>query len=142
LREAVFFREVERLDDFRLLDLRLVDFLLGDLRLLDFRLLDFLLEDFLVADFRVLDFLLADFFLADFFEGTFAPASRASDKPIAIACFLLFTVLPEPPLFNLPRLRSCMARFTFSPAFLPYFAIALSIELKFESMNPVQQAQE
>ena len=137
MRDAVFFRVPELLEDFRLLDLRLLVFLPGVLRLLDLRLLDLRLLDFLLPD-----FLLDDFFLADFFDGTFAPASRASDKPIAIACFLLFTVLPERPLFSVPRLRSCMARFTFAPALLPYFAIALSIELKFESMNPVQQAEE
>jgi hypothetical protein len=27
----------------------------------------------------------------DFFAGTFAPARRASERPIAIACFRLFT---------------------------------------------------
>src|SRR5205807_1679051 len=77
----------------------LVDFLRDDLRPEDFRLEDFLPEDF--------------FFEDDFFAGTLAPSRRASDKPIAIACLRLFTVLPERPLFSLPRLRSCMARFTF-----------------------------
>src|SRR6185369_1624147 len=60
-----------------------------------------------------------------FLEGTFPPASRASDRPIAIACFLLVTFLPERPLFNSRRFISCMAFSTFSPAFLPYLAINL-----------------
>ena len=55
------------------------------------------------------------------FFGTFAPDRRASDKPIAIACFLLVTFLPELPLRSVPRLRSRMTFSTFSPAFFPYF---------------------
>src|ERR1044071_7387894 len=58
-----------------------------------------------------------------FFLGTLAPERRASDKPMAIACLRLFTRLPELPLFSVPRLRSCIARSTFSPAFLPYLAM-------------------
>src|SRR5262249_13373107 len=64
------------------------------------------------------------FFDADFrFFGTFAPASRASERPIAMACSRLVTRLPERPLFNVPRLRSRLARSTFSPAFFPYLAM-------------------
>jgi hypothetical protein len=81
---------------------------------------DFLDEDFFFVDLRD-DFLLA-FLRADFFAGTFAPSRRASARPIAIACFLLFTLRPERPLFSVPRLRSCIARFTFDPAFLLYLA--------------------
>ena len=93
-----------RLLDLRAVDLRLLDFLLLlDLRAVDLRLLDF----FLLADFLRL----VDFFRDDFFAGTLPPALRASDRPIAIACSLLFTFLPEP-LFSVPRLRSCIARFT------------------------------
>lgn len=33
----------------------------------------------------------------DFFEGTLAPFFRASDRPMAIACFRLFTRPPLPP---------------------------------------------
>ena len=62
-------------------------------------------------------------FLEERFLGTFAPALRASERPIAIACFLLFTFLPERPLFKVPFLRSCIALFTFFCAFFPYFAI-------------------
>src|SRR5712691_8024326 len=62
-------------------------------------------------------------FLELFFFGTFAPASRASERPMAIACLRLVTRRPERPLFNVPRLRSCIARSTFSAAFFPYLAI-------------------
>ena len=43
-------------------------------------------------------------FLAFFFFGTFAPARRASDRPMAIACFLLLTFLPDLPLLSVPAL--------------------------------------
>jgi hypothetical protein len=56
-------------------------------------------------------------------RGTFAPARRACDRPIAIACLRLFTFLPERPLLSVPRLRSCIAFLTFCCAFLPYLAI-------------------
>jgi hypothetical protein len=52
--------------------------------------------------------------------GTFAPDRRASDKPIAIACFRLVTVLPLPPDFSRPRFISCIARSTFVEAFFEY----------------------
>src|SRR5262245_20777679 len=55
--------------------------------------------------------------------GTFAPDSRASERPMAIACLRLVTRLPERPLFSVPRFRSRIARSTFSPAFLPYLAM-------------------
>lgn len=48
-----------------------------------------------------------------FFFGIFAPALRASDRPIAMACLRLFTFLPDLPLFSVPRFISCMARSTF-----------------------------
>jgi hypothetical protein len=59
--------------------------------------------------------------LAARLEGTFLPARRASDNPIAIACFRLVTLRPELPLFNVPRLRSCMAFSTFFEAASLYF---------------------
>ena len=62
--------------------------------------------------FLPLDFLPDDLLDDDFFFGTLAPDFRASDKPIAIACFLLFTFLPLRPLFNVPAFFSCIARFT------------------------------
>jgi hypothetical protein len=60
------------------------------------------------------------FFRVVRFRGTFAPALRASDKPMAIACLRLLTFLPERPLRSFPDLRSCIARSTFFPAFFPY----------------------
>jgi hypothetical protein len=60
-------------------------------------------------------------------RGTLAPERRACDSPIAIACLRLLTFLPDRPLLSVPRLRSCIARFTLRCAFLPYFlAIAAS----------------
>src|SRR5881394_4054323 len=70
------------------------------------------------------DFFFEDFFFEDFFLGTLPPSFRASDSPIAIACFLLVTFLPDLPLFKVPSLRSCIAFLTFFCAFFPYFAIA------------------
>ena len=71
-----------------------------------------------------------DFFLRpDFFFVTFAPRLRACDNPMAIACFLLFTFLPDRPLLSVPALRFFMARPTFFAApleylrFLAFFAI-------------------
>jgi uncharacterized protein YjbI with pentapeptide repeats len=120
LRELDFFEELDFFADFfRLVDLRLVDLRLLDLRAVDLRLLDLRL-----ALLRLDDFFAADFLRDDFFAGTLPPSLRASERPIAIACSLLFTVLPEP-LLSLPRLRSCIARFTLSWAFLPYFAIVV-----------------
>ena len=53
--------------------------------------------------------------------GTFAPALRASERPIAIACLRLVTFRPERPLRSVPRLRSRMTFSTFFDAFLLYF---------------------
>jgi hypothetical protein len=55
-------------------------------------------------------------------EGTFAPFSRASLSPIAIACFLLRTFRPEP-LVNVPFFRRRIADATRFEADFPYFAI-------------------
>lgn len=63
-----------------------------------------------------------DFEEDDFF-GTFSPFSLASDKPIAIACFLEVTFLPLLPLFNLPSCISCITFSTFFPAPFEYLAI-------------------
>jgi hypothetical protein len=65
------------------------------------------------------------FFLREDFLrfGTFAPARRASERPMAIACLRLRTFLPERPLRSLPRFLSCIARFTFARAFFPYLAM-------------------
>jgi hypothetical protein len=48
-----------------------------------------------------------------------APARRASDNPMAIACFRLVTFLPLRPLFSVPRFFSRIARLTLADAFLP-----------------------
>jgi hypothetical protein len=64
--------------------------------------------------------------------GTLAPFLRASERPMAIACFLLLTVPPLPPLpdFNVPRfLRRIALRTVFAAAF-PYLAIVISFSVK------------
>src|SRR5690606_17764671 len=91
-------------------------------------------EDFFLEDFRA-DFFadfLADFFAA-FLRGTLPPASRASDKPMAMACLRLLTFRPEPPLLSLPSFISCMARPTFSDALRPYFFFAFFFAIGFSS---------
>jgi hypothetical protein len=60
-------------------------------------------------------------FFAAFFFGTFAPAARASERPIAIACLRLLTFRPERPLFNVPAFRFFIARPTLADAFFEYF---------------------
>jgi hypothetical protein len=60
---------------------------------------------------------------ADFLLGTFLPFARASESPVAIACFLLLTVLPLFPLLSVPALRRSMAPFTSPDADLEYRAI-------------------
>jgi len=62
----------------------------------------------------------------DDLRGTFAPFSRASLRPIAIACFRLLTRRPERPLFSVPRFRRRIADSTLFDAFLPYLAIETS----------------
>jgi hypothetical protein len=71
-------------------------------------------------DFRFFEALRFFDFFADFRDGTFLPSRRASDSPIAIACFRLLTLRPERPLFNVPALRFFMARPTLADAFLEY----------------------
>jgi hypothetical protein len=56
----------------------------------------------------------------DRLRGTFAPFSRASESPIAIACSRLFTFRPLP-LLSVPFLRRRIALSTRLPAALPYF---------------------
>jgi hypothetical protein len=63
---------------------------------------------------------LALLFLAACF-GTLAPSLRASERPIAIACFRLLTLRPERPLFSVPALRFFIARSTLVDAFFEYF---------------------
>jgi hypothetical protein len=56
-----------------------------------------------------------------FFAGTFVPFLRASDNPIAIACFGFFTLRPDLPDSSLPRFILCIARSTFFEALGLYF---------------------
>jgi hypothetical protein len=56
----------------------------------------------------------------DFFAGgTFPPSRRASESPMAMACFRLVTFFPDP-LFSVPRLYLCISVSTLSDAFFPY----------------------
>jgi hypothetical protein len=64
----------------------------------------------------------ANYFLDFFFFGTFAPFLRASDSPIAIACFWLVTFLPDLPLLSVPFFFFLTARLTELLAFLLYLA--------------------
>jgi hypothetical protein len=57
------------------------------------------------------------------FRGTFAPFFRASDKPIAIACFRLFTVRPLLPDLSVPFFLLRIALSTRFEAALPYFRL-------------------
>ncbi len=57
---------------------------------------------------------------ADFLFGTFAPFLRASDRPIAMACFLLVTFPPVPDRSE-PRFRRRIALSTVFAAARPYF---------------------
>jgi len=61
----------------------------------------------------------------DRFFGTFAPFARASESPMAIACFLLFTAPPFPPRpeRRVPCLRRRIALRTDFAAAFPYLAI-------------------
>jgi hypothetical protein len=58
----------------------------------------------------------------DFFLGTLAPFLRASDRPMAMACFRLFTLPPLPPLpeLSVPRFLRRIALSTLLLAALPY----------------------
>jgi hypothetical protein len=51
---------------------------------------------------------------AFFFFGTFFPAFRAFESPMAMACLrlLIFPALPPGPLFALPRLKRFISFFT------------------------------
>ena len=61
----------------------------------------------------------------DFFLGTFAPFLRASESPMAIACFLLLTLPPLPrfPDFRVPCFLRLIALATVFFAVRPYLAI-------------------
>jgi hypothetical protein len=86
--------------------------------------------------FRFTDFFLVVFFAAFFLGGTFLPSLRASDSQIAIACFRLFTVYPEPPLFKVPALRLRSARPTFADAVREYFRAMMVSPLNGNQSRP------
>jgi hypothetical protein len=58
----------------------------------------------------------------DLRRGTFAPFFLASFRAMAIACFRLFTLRPEP-LFSVPFFLRRIVDSTFFEADLPYFAM-------------------
>lgn len=84
-----------------------------------------------MAYFFVANFLEARFFAPDAFSlgggGILAPFSLASDRPIAIACFLLFTVAPLPDL-NVPFFFRRMALSTDLPAVFEYLGIMIKLK--------------
>jgi hypothetical protein len=59
-------------------------------------------------------------------RGTFAPFSRASFNPIAIACLRLLTFRPEPD-FSVPRFRRRIALSTVLDAFFEYRLFAMAV---------------
>jgi len=69
-----------------------------------------------------------------FLAGTFFPALRASDNPIAIACFLLVTLLPLRPLFNFPCFIARISRSTLFPAAGEYLRVDLLLLVDFFSV--------
>ena len=62
-----------------------------------------------------------------FFGGTFFPALRAFDSPMAMACFLLLTFLPLP-LFSLPFFIAFISVSTLLPAALLYFRVLFLLD--------------
>jgi hypothetical protein len=125
-------RLILRTDERLAVDFLAVDFFAVDRFAVDFRAVVFFAVEFLAVVFRAVDFRADDFFADDFLAedffaddcgGTFAPSSRASERPIAIACFWLVTRPPCPalPRFNVPVLRRCIALFTLLDAARPYF---------------------
>jgi hypothetical protein len=57
----------------------------------------------------------------DFFAGTFFPAFRAFESPMAMACFLLFTFLPLRPDLSWPFFIAFISVSTLFPAAREYF---------------------
>jgi hypothetical protein len=66
-----------------------------------------------------------------FLAGTFNPALRDSDSPIAMACFLLVTFLPLRPLFNFPCFIARISLSTLSPAAGEYLRDDLLLPVDF-----------
>jgi hypothetical protein len=115
---ALDFRAVERLAVLRLLAARFVDERFVDDRFAPprFAVLRFAVPRFAAPRFAVLRFRPVRF------DGTFAPFSRASDRPIAIACLRLVTRPPWPafPRLSVPLFRRRIALSTDLPAPRPY----------------------
>jgi len=91
-------------------------------------------QDFLVFRDFFLGLLFWEVFLVLFFAflaGTFLPALRASERPMAIACFRLLTFLPERPLFNVPFFVLRTARATFFDAAFEYLRAMHSLRVWF-----------
>jgi hypothetical protein len=62
----------------------------------------------------------------------------ASESPMAIACFVLLTLVPLLPLFKVPSFSLCIARLTNRCAVLPYLAIMNSLwPNRLSCMEPV-----
>src|SRR5439155_22427268 len=69
-----------------------------------------------------------------FLRGTLAPFLRASERPMAMACFGFLTFFLDLPLFSLPCLYLCIALLTVFCDFLPYFlAICSSTAARFRT---------
>ena len=136
---AVFFVAVLFVADFLAADFPVLVFRLAVLRADVLRAVFFVAvlreaEDFLAAVFRPA-FLPADFF------GTFSPSSLASESPMAMACFLDFTLPPEP-LFNFPCLYSRITFSTFRPAPLEYFAMINFLKMQKNLYHFLKQMRE
>jgi len=71
-----------------------------------------------------------------------APARRASESPIAIACFRFFTFFPERPLLSVPRLRSRITFPTFLDASLLYLAMIPDPDVAFSKNIDGNRTQE
>jgi hypothetical protein len=125
---ALDFRAVERLPVLRFVDERFVDERFVDERFVDerFALPRFAVLRFAAPRFAVLRFAVLRFAVLRFrpvrFDGTFAPFSRASERPIAIACLRLVTRPPWPafPRLSVPLFRRRIALSTDLPAPRPY----------------------
>jgi hypothetical protein len=91
--------------------------------------LDFFAADFLAAPFFAADFLAVTFFAA-LAGGTFAPLRRASDKPIAMACFGFVTLRPLRPERSFPCFMAFISRSTERDAPEPYFLCELAEDLR------------
>jgi hypothetical protein len=73
-------------------------------------------------------------------DGTFAPLRRASDNPIAIACFLLLTFFLERPDLSVPCFRSCIARLTLLDALGPYLRFETFLAIADSPLSPTTEA--